>query len=383
MGATIRTTKGFSYLDALLFTVVILLCFGALEWLLRAFVFDPTAAYIRTPGWGMQVRTNGLLPHVTDDHLLQVNRFGIRGELPTLGAAPRIAVIGGSTAEDWVLPENGTWAQQLAAQLRGCAPDVWVANLGKGGVNARLHLIQLPETERYMPRFDMLVVLLGLNDFLFDLRIHHPFVIPDDWARRQALMYDRSEEGSLAVVAIARRLYRKYVADRKNPGGASDFGDYQKALRDAHEKVANTQWVNVMPDLSQHLETYRKTISALKAYADGYGVPILFVTQPYVWSSNMDVETKAQIYAGFIGADMNSPDTKWYTPAALESGLSAYNQALVDKCRSDHLLCVDAAKKLPHEAKYFYDDFHFSGVGAAKLGAIVADVIKPQLPGCR
>jgi lysophospholipase L1-like esterase len=371
-----------SLLGALLMIVVLVLCAAALEWLLRAFVFDPSAAYIRTPGWAMKVRTNGLLPHVSEDHVFLVNRLGIRGETRPFGAAPNIAVIGGSTAEDWVLPDGKTWAQQLAARLRHCAPDIWVANLGKGGVNARHHLIQLPEVEKYMPRFDMFVVLLGLNDFLFDLRIHHPFTIPEDWWRRQALMYDHYDEGSLATVALWKRLYRRFVTERKSEGAISDFGYYQRHLRDAHAKVTPEQWVDSMPDISKHLDTYRKTISALKAYADTYGAPIVFVSQPYVWSDNMSAETKAQIYAGFIGADIDSPNTKWYTTEALEKGLSAYNAALLDKCKADHLLCVDAAGKMPREAKYFYDDFHFSTLGAAKLGGIVADEIKPRVAGC-
>jgi len=376
-------SKKLSFPDVLLLAAMIVLCVGILELLLRTFVFDPNAAYIRIPGWAMNVRTNGLLPHVSGDYVIKVNRLGIRGETPAFGAAPKIAVLGGSTVEDWVLPDNKTWAQQLATQLRHCAPDIWVANLGKGGVNARHHLIQLPETEKYMPRFDMFVVLVGLNDFLFDLRIHHPLVILEDWWRRQAFMYDHSDEGSFAIIAIGKRLYRRFVTERKNAGAISDFGYYQKHLRDAYTKVTREQWVTSMPDLKEYLDTYRKTISALKAYADTYGAPIVFVTQPYVWSNNMPAETRAQIYAGFIGADIDSPRTKWYTPAALEKGLSAYNAALLDKCTTDHLLCVDAAGKLPKEAKFFYDEFHFSERGAAELGRIVAEDIGRRLASCQ
>jgi lysophospholipase L1-like esterase len=376
-------SRKFSAGDALLLAAMVALCFGILEWLLREFVFDPGSAYIRTPGWSMQVRSNGLVPHVAGDHLFVVNRLGIRGAGPQLGAAPRVAVLGGSTTEDWMLPDGKTWTQQMAAQLRDCAPDIWVANLGKGGVNARHHLIQLPETERYMPRFDLFVVLLGLNDFLFDFAIHHSPSYPEDWWRKQALMYDRGDEGSLAVVALTRRLYKRYVTDRKKGMGVSDFGIYQKSLRDAHAKVTATQWVHALPDPADKLSTYRKTIAALKKYADAYGAPMVFVTQPYVWSKDMSDETRRQIYAGFIGADMNSPATRWYTPAALEQGLSAYNATLLEACRAEKLDCVDAAGKLPREARVFYDDFHLSEAGAEMLGKLVAETVRPRVAGCR
>jgi lysophospholipase L1-like esterase len=374
--------NSFTYLDAIFLAIIFLLCFCILEFLLRSFVFDPRAAYIRNPGWAMQIRNNGLLPNVYEDHLYQVNKLGIRGELPKFGSKPKIAVFGGSTVEDWVLKDSKTWPQQLATQLADCEPDIWVANLGKAGVNARHHLIQLPEIQKYMPRFDMFVVLLGLNDFLYDLNIHHPIITPEDWWRRQALMYDHSDEGSLAITAISKRLYQQFVTNKKGGIPTSDFGHYQKYLRDAYAKVTNEQWITSMPDLTSHISTYRKTISDLKAYADAYGAHIVFVTQPYVWSRDMTNETKAQIYAGFIGSDIGSPKTKWYTTTALESGLSAYNDALIDKCQTDRLACVDAAGKLPKSAEFFFDDFHFSERGAREIGRIVADGVRPQISTC-
>ena len=176
--------SSFPRLNEVLLTILVsILCLATLELLLRSFVFDPNASYIRTPGWRMHVRTNGLLPKakVPEDHTIIVNRLGIRGATPAFGAGPKIAVLGGSTVEDWVLSERNTWPQQLAMNLSDCAPKAWVANLGKSGVNARHHLLQLPEVEKYMPKFDMFVVLMGLNDFLYDLHIHHPLETPDGW----------------------------------------------------------------------------------------------------------------------------------------------------------------------------------------------------------
>jgi hypothetical protein len=325
----------------------------------------------------MIVHHNNLVPHVSDDHVIEINRLGLRGVLPSLDSKPIIAVLGGSTVEDWVLPEQKTWVKQLQHVVRACKPNAFAANLGKGGVNARHHLLQLPDTAGYMPNFDMYVVLMGLNDFLFDLRIHHPLELPDNWWRRQTFMSNRYDESYSAVFALAKRLYNLYIAARANaPLPVSDFGYYQEALRKAHRRVKPDQWVNDFPNITAHLDTYRGTIRQLKEFADKRNKPIVFVTQPFVWSSAMSQETKDQIYAGFIGSDMLAPDTKWYTPSALEKGLMAYNDTLRETCKTDHLLCVDAAALLPHEAKYFYDDFHFSGAGAARLGQIVGDGIR-------
>jgi lysophospholipase L1-like esterase len=354
----------------------------AAEWLCRLFIFDPTAAYIRTPGWSMPVHHNDLLPRVHEDHVININKLGIRGEPPSLLSSPRIAVFGGSTVEDWVLPERQTWVQQLGQGLRSCAPNVWTGNFGKAGVNARHHFIQFPELVKYTPRIDMFVVLLGLNDFLFDLHIHHPLVLPAGWWREQALMYDHGDEGYSALLALGLRLYRKWSTPATATVPASDFGNYQKMLRDTYARVTDRQWVRELPDLSNHLDTYRQTISRLKGFADAYGAPIVFVTQPFIWSDTMSEVTRQKIFAGFIGSDLQSPETKWYTSEALRTGLSAYNAALLEKCRTDGLLCVDAARLFEGHEDYFYDDFHFSPEGAAAIGAFVAENIKKRLAGC-
>jgi lysophospholipase L1-like esterase len=346
------------------------------------FIFDPAAAYIHTPGWAMAVHLNDLVPETHEDHVININRLGLRGEPPSLLAGPRIAVFGGSTVEDWALAEHRTWVQQLGQNLRPCAPNVWTGNLGKAGVNARHHLIQFPEVVKYMPRIDTFVVLLGLNDFLYDLHIHHLMVTPENWWRQQALMYDHGGEGESALVAIGLRFYRNWSRPETEALRVSDFGTYTKELRDAYAKVTDGQWVRQLPDLSEHLEAYRQTIGRLKALADAYGAPIVFVTQPYIWSDTMSENTREKLYAGFIGPDFQSPQTKWYTTEALRAGLSAYNATLLDKCRTDGLSCVDAARLFEGHERYFYDDFHFSPEGAAALGAIVGEGIKKRLPSC-
>lgn len=345
-------------------------------------MFDPSLSYIRTPGWSMVVQTNGQLPHVEGDHRIVVNSQGFRGALPPLNPSPSIAVIGGSTIEDWVLSEEETSTKQLQKNLQNCLPDAWAANLGKSGTNARHHLIQLPETESYMQHYDYIVVLMGLNDFLFDFRIHHPIDLPENWWRDQALMSQGGSEGSLATVAMLKRVFSA-LTNSAAEAQVSDFGAYMEFLWGSYRAVQDDQWVDTLPDATEHLATYQNTIRSLKSYADKYGAEIVFVTQPYVWSDDMDEATLNQIYAGFIGSDISSPETKWYTTNALEQGLSAYNATLLETCRNDGLICADAAGLIPREAQYFYDDFHLSEKGAAKLGEIVADRLKALDPSCQ
>jgi len=294
---------------------------GILEILVRQYIYNPNRSYIRTPGWQMTVRTNDLLPFATGDHKITINRYGYRGALPTTNAKPMIAVTGGSTVEDWVFSEPETWTEQLQSQLRNCLPSIEVINLGKAGANARHNLMQLEAASKYLPRIDTFIVLLGLNDFLFDLRIRHPIELPADWWDQQAFMTRAGEDGPIAVITLLRRAYDRWLSRNSTENLVSDFGQYQQSLIAAYRKVRAAQWVDEMPDLSEHLATYRTTIKKLKGFADKREAEIVFVSQPYLWSKKMSDQAKAQIYAGFIGSDMNNPATTWYTPKALEGGL--------------------------------------------------------------
>ena len=355
--------------------ITLSLCLLIIEILLRVLVFDPGKSYIRTPGWSMLIYTDGKLPNVIDnDFQLHINSLGIRGDLPRIDASPKIAVLGGSTVEDWVLSEEKTWVKQLQSRVRQNYPKAYAANMGKGGVNARHHLIQLPEVESYMPKFDFFVVLMGLNDFLYDYRIHHKFNYPEHWWREQALMYHSGNEGQFAVQAIFKRIIDGAINSNK-AASQSDFGAYMEYLWQAHDNVKDDQWVDILPDSPHHLTTYRETIHNLKEYADKYGAKIIFVTQPYLWSKSLSDKDREQIYAGFIGADITSPETKWYTPDALRKGLKAYNDILRLECQEAKLICVDAAEEMSGHSKFFYDDFHFSDLGARYLGALVGEFL--------
>ncbi|MEM1049403.1 MAG: GDSL-type esterase/lipase family protein [Pseudomonadota bacterium] len=367
--------------DMGLLAAALLVCFLVLEFALRHFAFDPNHSYIRPPGWAYQVNSNGLLPHIEGGHLFLANRLGIRGDLPGLGAAPRVAVLGGSTVEEWVLSDEETWAQQMAARLRDCAPDIWVANLGKAGVNVRHHILQMKEVLDYMPRFDIFVVLSGLNDFLYDYRIHHVQETDPDWWRQQALAYGAGDEGTLASVALVKRIWNG-LGKGKGPL-ISDFGTYQETLRSAYREVGADQWVDRIDVSETVLDVYTASLRELEGLARDRGARIVFATQPFLWSSTMSQQAKDQIYAGFIGNTNQGPDVKWYTPRALETGLSAYNDAMRKFCAEADRTCVDLARMIRREAGYFYDDFHFSERGAAEVGRRVGNVVRPLIPECR
>lgn len=354
-----------------------------IEYTAEEYIFDPGHTYIKTPQWKMRVTVGPDLPGVTGDHVVGVNRLGFRGPLSSAGDHPRIAVLGGSTVEDWALRFEKSWVYQLQGEIKKCSPRAWTANLGKAGVNARHHLLQLPAIEPYMPRFDYFVILMGLNDFLLDLRIHHSFELPKNWWRDQALMYKAGDEGRFASVAVISRFLRTFTGNPSTLPDSSDFGAYMHGLWQAYQNLDDSRWVRTLPDISIHLSTYRKTILSLDAYAKKYGAKAVFVTQPAVWFGEITAAKRRQMYAGFIGHDMKAADVRWYTPEAQRKGLHAYNETLLDTCKRHDLTCINAASLLGDDRKNFYDDFHFSEEGASNLASIVASGLRAKTAICQ
>jgi len=349
-------------------TLFVSLVLGELA--LREWVFNPNNKYIRTPGWSIEVILDNKIPHVSGGHQIEIGRLGSRSSAPNFWQSPNFAVFGGSTVEDWVLEKHETWVSRLQEDLRSCAPNAWVGNFGKGGVSLRHHLLQLPAIAQYAPKFDLVIVLIGLNDFLLDYRIHHPYDIPDNWHERQAFMYNGDAEGRLASVAIIKRVY-KSIFDPKKPE-ISDFGTYQSGLRKAYRAVTPAQKIDDLDIDSAAMKAYRDNIIRLHKMVREYGAEIVFVNQPYVWSPKMSKQALDQIYAGFIGPSYLSPKAKWYTAKALEKGLSAYNTVLAETCTAKGLNCIDLARALTTDPENFYDDFHFSEKGAATVAKIVS-----------
>ena len=345
-----------------------------IEFLLRIFVFDPTKYYIRTPGWSNFVTDDNLLTNVTSNYMHKINRFGFRGEPPNFNSKPMILTIGGSTTENWVLDNKSTWSAVLEKKLIKTFKNVDVINLGKAGTNGRHNLIQLDKTSDYLPKIDVYIVLIGLNDFLFDHKIHHSTSYKDEWWYEQSFMSQPYQEGKFALSIILKRIIKK---NQNNPP-VSHFGLYLEELRNAFQNVKKNQIVEKLENLEnldKYLNIYENTIMNLKKFADSKNSSIIFLTQPFLWSKNMSEETKKNLYCGYIGTDHNSPDTKWYSIDTLRKGLDSYNKKLLSVCEKYQLFCVDLEKEIPKSINFFYDDIHFTNKGAELIALKVNEKI--------
>ena len=72
--------------------------------------------------------------------------------------------------------------------------------------------------------------------------------------------------------------------------------------------------------------------------------------------------------------------SRWKISAATEARLlQLFNHKLIEKCNELQVECFDLGASVPHDSLHFYDDYHFTELGAARVANEVATFIH-ELP---
>jgi hypothetical protein len=252
-------------------------------------------------------------------------------------------------------------------------PRTWVGNLARPSLASVHNLIHFDRLLPELPRANLLVDLIGVNDLQLALKSSYLEPTPErnlDWAF--AL---RPPEGGvasrLATVRAVRFVWRTWQQARLGFVQTRDGAGYAR-LRECRQTAPLANLVDVLPDLAPALEEYRRNLQALAERARVYGAPIVFLTQPTLWAKDMGASERSRLLAGGIGPIKTwCTHQRYYSPQALAAGMQAFNDVLRDVCRAPGMTCRDLAAALPSRAEYFYDDMHFSEAGAARVAELV------------
>jgi lysophospholipase L1-like esterase len=367
---------------------VVVLCLALLaatEMLLRVWYPAPTRYYVWPPGLRVDFATSeAATPGVTGQGRFRTNSLGLRSDEPFADARRVVYVFGGSTAADLYLDQDEAWVsrvQQRLNQIPG-QPRTWVGNLARPSLASVHNLIHFDRLLPELPRADVLVDLVGVNDLQLALKSSYLDPTPErnlDWAF--AL---RPPEGGLAsrlaTVRAARFVWRTWRQARLGFVQTRDGAGYAR-LRECRQTAPPGNLVDALPDLGPALTEYRENLRTLAARARAYGAPILFLTQPTLWAEAMGPAEQARLLAGGLGPIKTwCEHRRYYSPRALAAGMQAFNEVLRDVCREPGMTCRDLAAALPARAAYFYDDMHFSEAGAARVAELVVGWILELAP---
>jgi lysophospholipase L1-like esterase len=209
--------------------------------------------------------------------------------------------------------------------------------------------LQFARRSPLVDEVDCLVVQTGINDFM------------------SCLMGPRPAEPSWAHSNV-RQLVRT-LAYRLAPGETlvEDTGGTVYARRRAKRQTAALD--DSEPELADCLRAFERDLNELVDACRARNVRIVFTTQPTLWRSDLDAENADLLWFGQM------PDGRYLSIAQLRAGMDRYNQALRRVCRDRSVELVDLSE-LDGDGAMFYDDCHFTELGAGRVARLVADVFQ-------
>jgi GDSL-like Lipase/Acylhydrolase family len=362
------------------------LAFGVAELGLRVVVPNPRVYRALAPNLEVTLNAQDHAKGVQGPALFKVNSMGVRGREWSGNRASeyRVLCLGGSTTESLLNDQGRIWTTLLEHKLNPMADgrDTWVGNIGKAGLGSEHHIVQLKHLGVYDP--NLIVALVGSSDFMSYLKQG------DDSDSRDAVERERRLEDEAFALVPGRPLLDPlgnwYKRTRLWGLGSeltqfvfhkSDFQDRGGlSLKRWRDMRAAGKRSDTMPNMEAALAAYERNVKEMVKLAGNLGAPILLMTQPSIWRAGLSDLEKAQLWMGGVGDSRDVPGSLYYEPEALERGMDAYNQRLLEVCRETGTPCLDLAKAVPKSADNFYDDEHFTDKGQELVANRVAEAIR-------
>lgn len=323
----------------------IILALFICEWAVRTWL--PVAPlHTRKPGYQQTFTPDAnVLKGLSPTSTYTINSLGLRGEEPQ-DSATGILCLGGTTTECVYLDDSKTWPQQLMLTMGSASPEegIWVANAGQGSL-ATGHHLQFIEQSPLTAQFDTVVMLVGLNDLLRELRgLPTGNAAPPWFARLASLeLVQRVWNGYLGMGLVADATGTKLTLLRRLQPHTQDY---------------------IAPDLTAALEAYRRRLVELIAACERKNLQPVFVSQPVTGS----VKLRRRLDL----AEARNVDL-------LAEMIGQYNRVLIDVCNEHDVQVVDLSS-MNGVDEYFCDHYNFSEAGAAEFARILAESLSQRSP---
>jgi hypothetical protein len=374
---------------ATLFGVSLLISLAVVEGISRLLI--PNRYFVWPPNFSTTFDARENIPHgISFPSRLTINAAGMRGDLPGESHEYRILAVGGSTTICVYLDDARAWPfllQEYTNERLG-RDHVWVGNVGRPGHRTAQHILQLDRLLKQHPELDMVVLMLGINDFLVDLLFNQgpsrsasedprtnlliSFSIFPGWDEDSA-WYERN------LIGRMRRL-RSW---RPLPGVGElrpmdEKGEFVAALRRDRQNANRIR--QDLPDLTLKIAEYAEHVNEIIDIATQNEVRILLVTQPTLWNASLSPKERSLLWAGGPIADAESGESYYLSVEALAKGIQGYNDVLLGTCRKRDSECLDVVADRGHTPTAFYDDIPFTERGSAMLAGLISNYLLESPP---
>lgn len=297
----------------------------------------------------------------------------------------RYLCLGGSTTECLYLDDDSAWPMRVKRAAGRFIP--FVGNIGKSGCTSRENYIQLKYCVSQYKNVDGAILMVGLNDMLKRLSQDSNYTplqftpASEDSLARATLLRQGRNIGSTWWRRTAIFYLVQQALHRKNPTGVKwenvedDRAEIYKTWRKKREHACRI--IDSLPNLTSSLNEFGNNIKLIINEARKQHLNIIFINQTAIWKDSMPQNELAMLWMGGIGNFQQAESSAYYSPAALRRALTLYNEKLSDVCRDNGVEMINLDASIPHDASVFYDDCHFTNLGAKKVAGLIVRQLYP------
>jgi lysophospholipase L1-like esterase len=366
---------------------------------------DPVKYYVHAPNTQVIFHPlPDLISGVGRETRFTLNSDGIRGrELTSDSEAEyRILAVGGSTTECLYLDDEKAWPFLLENMLGRTADGtrVWVGNVGKSGMNASDHVVQVKYLLPQLPRIDVVLLLVGINDLSVALKqggqlnpqpLYSLATEQLQLGRAFALLPAKPESIDTAYLerspwyrqtatwGLLRRARASFAVWRTQRGLVEEENGRMYREWRKHRQAAK-EVLERLPDLTAALDAYRRNLSTIADLAQARSAQLVLLTQPSLWHPNLSPADERLLWLGGVGDFQREQVNQYYSVKAMTEGLRKFNETLLRVCAARRLACVDIASVIPQNTTMFYDDVHFTERGAQLVASTIAGYLREKTP---
>lgn len=323
----------------------------------------------------------------------QINSRGERGAEPPgpRERAFRVLVIGGSSAECYLLDQPKAWPAVLERLLS--KPDR-LATLGRSGV----HVANIARSamrsasvrviaERILPRYervDVIVLFMGASDVIQWLsRGADPGAVDDPVRVDEIFAYHPETAFTFSVGGSALREVLRRARDRARRSPEVRQRAARWIGRARAMRARATEFRDTVPDSAPLTREFAANLDAVIEQALKRATHVLVVRQPWFDDPTPPPEAAALFWNGGVGNPQSDDITTYYTDRVLIELLSAIDRTTVDVARKRGLTALDLRNDLRSDVANYYDQFHYTNEGARLVAERVGDAIMDAHTGRR
>lgn len=326
------------------------------------------------------------------------NSLGLRGVEPGPDSEVRVLAIGGSTTENLYIDQEVAWALRIGALLTSDEQRVWAASAGLSGMGSGDHIVHAKFLLPQLPRIDVVVTLLGVNDLALALGTPEKYrPTPGDLVASQveARLRRAFQQVPGPVqhsweydAAYYRRLQVFQLVKRLKDGRSRDLAT--TSLTNNDDGTSMTRWrekrrtapeiIDTLPDLSEPLATYRTNLRTYAGLVKERGIRLILITQPALWRADLSPEDQKRLWMGGKGDYQHNDGVPYFSVRVLAEGLAKLNEVTLSVCEETGVECLDLASMIPKDTEHFYDDCHFGDATSKQIADLVAGAIRKGPP---